>query len=104
MPIMFKHSDPIRFQGVETRKTELQPVSFPNDVRAAEVAIQSFSFDFTSTTPPQGHQIDKIEVSTRRQGIGGETVTVEVTVNIAGSGEEDYNATVTALVVADVEP
>jgi hypothetical protein len=99
---MFKHSEPIRFQGVETRKTQQLPVSFPDDVRDADVAIQSFTFDFTSTTPPQGHLLDKIEVSTRRQGIGGETVTVEATVNIAGSGEEDYNATVTVLVIADV--
>jgi hypothetical protein len=104
MPIMFKHSNPIRFQGAEGKKTELQPVSFPEDVKAAEVAIQSFTFDFTSTTPPQGHQIDKLEVSTRNQGIGGETVTVEATVNLAGSGEADYNATVTVLVIADVEP
>jgi hypothetical protein len=105
MALVFQVSRPFKFQNEEGQETETQQVSFPRRVNpdiGAEVAIQAFNFDFL-TQGPQA-PLDRMEVSARQVGIGGNDVTVEVTVNFSAKPgiETEYNASVTVLVIADL--
>jgi hypothetical protein len=105
MALVFQVAPQFRFQHEEGQQTETQQVSFPRPVNTnigAQVAIQAFNFDFL-TQGPQA-PLDRMEVSARQVRIGGNDVTVEVTVNFSAKPgiESEYNANVTVLVIADL--
>lgn len=101
MAILFKVPGPIRFQRVEGQQSRTQTVSFNRRVNDAQVALQAFSLDFEGIVE---RPIDKIQVSTRQVGIGGNDVEIEVSVNLGGkpTSDSEFNAAVTVLVMAVV--
>jgi hypothetical protein len=106
MALVFQVPPPFRFQRVEGPQSEQRQVSFNRPINqniGAQVAIQAFSLDIEGAPDPRV-PLDKIQVTSRQVGIGGNDVTIEVAVNYAGKigSEVEYNASVTVLVIADL--
>jgi hypothetical protein len=98
MAIRFKTTD-ISFSNVQGQQTETKAVGFDEEVRDAQTAIRAFSFNFRTGD----HHIDEVKVSTKasRQG---DNVNVDATVIYADKDKlDDFSATVSVLVIADVE-
>ena len=98
MALQFKIAD-INFSNVRGTQKETQTVSFNNIVQSAETALHGFTFDFVSGD----NNLDRLQVLTRRVSTAGNDVEVQATVIVADrTRDDDYNATVNVLVIADV--
>jgi hypothetical protein len=98
MALEFKVVD-INFSNVRGTQKETQTVSFQNFVNTAETALHGFTFDFVGRTEVS---LDRIQVLTKRLNTAHNDVEVQATVIVRDKkGDDDYNATVSVLVIAD---
>lgn len=89
----------INFSNVRGTQTETRTVSFGGTVQSAEVAVQGFLFDFVNND----NNLDRIQVQAKKLDRAGQVVEAEVRVIVADrTRDDDYNATVNVLVIADV--
>jgi hypothetical protein len=99
MAVVFKVAPKFQFSNVEGPQSDTQQVSFGTNVKDAQVALQGFTFDFEGVVE---RPIDKVHVSISKVTHAGNDVTVSASVNYTGKARNDYNATVTVLVIAEV--
>jgi hypothetical protein len=98
MALEFKIAD-INFSNVRGTQKETQTVSFNGFVNRAETAVHGFTFDFVTGD----NNLDRLQVLTRRLNTAHNDVEVQATVIVADrTRDDDYNATVNVLVIADV--
>jgi hypothetical protein len=75
---------------------DTQTRTFPKNLKAAEVAIQSFKLDLAGSARPT----DIVQVTARVEDRGGASVTVSIKTNYSGGR---YSGEVTALIIAELE-
>lgn len=98
MALEFKLAD-INFSNVRGTQRQTRTVSFPGFVRTAQSAVRGFLLEFpgrTDITP------DRIQVLTTVLSTAHNDVEVEAAVILRDNkGDDDYNATVNVLIIAD---
>jgi hypothetical protein len=98
MALEFKLAD-INFSNVRGTQRQTRTVSFQNFVNTAQTAVRGFLLEFpgrTDITP------DRIQVLTTVLNTAHNDVEVEAAVILRDNkGDDDYNATVNVLVIAD---
>jgi hypothetical protein len=100
MALQFAIAD-LNFSNVRGTQKQTRTVSFDGFVQRAETAVHGFTFDFVSGD----NNLDRIQVLTRRLSTAHNDVEVQATVICADrTRDDDYNATVNVLVIADVLP
>jgi hypothetical protein len=98
MALRFETFD-INFSNVRGTQTQSRTVPFNGTVQAAQVAVQGFLFDFVTGD----NNLDRIQVKAKKVERAGNDVEAEVRVIVADrTRDDDYNATVNVLVIADV--
>ena len=82
-----------------SERTFNESVVFSRNVREANVALQGFRLDYSSSD----HHIDTVKVDVNLRSFSGNTVRFSVTVDYADKNNDDrYNGNIDVLVIADI--